>query len=46
MDLAIASAALGLPARPATLNIRHFAGIDELELVDWSASHLDPEERE
>ena len=45
MDLAIASVALGLPARLATLNIRHFARIDVLELVDWSAPHPDPEER-
>lgn len=45
MDLAIASVALGLPARLATLNIRHFARIDDLELVDWSTTHPDPEER-
>lgn len=38
MDLAIASIALSLPARLATCNMRHFAGIDELELVDWSGS--------
>ncbi len=37
MDLAIASIALSLPARLATANIRHFARVDELELVDWSA---------
>lgn len=46
MDLAIASVALGLPARLATLNIRHFARIDALELVDWSAPHHGREERE
>ena len=38
MDLAIASIALSLPARLATCNIRHFARIDDLELVDWSGS--------
>ena len=36
MDLAIASIALSLPARLATCNMRHFARIDGLELVDWS----------
>lgn len=36
MDLAIASIALGLPARLATANVRHFARIDDLELSDWS----------
>ena len=36
MDLAIASIALSLPARLATCNIRHFARIDDLELVDWT----------
>ena len=46
MDLAIASVALGLPARLATMNIRRFARIDDLEPVDWSAPHPDPEERE
>ena len=44
MDLAIASVALALPARLATLNIRHFARIDDLELADWSALHPDTEE--
>ena len=38
MDLAIASIALSLPARLATCNMRHFARIDDLELVDWSES--------
>ena len=38
MDLAIASIALSLPARLATCNIRHFARIDNLELVDWSGA--------
>ena len=38
MDLAIASIALSLPARLATCNMRHFARIDDLELVDWSGS--------
>ena len=41
MDIAIASIALSLPARLATANLRHFARIDDLELVDWSAP--DPE---
>ena len=36
MDLAIASIALSLPVRLATCNIRHFARIDDLKLVDWS----------
>ena len=36
MDLAIAPVALSLPARLATYNVRHFARIDDLELVDWS----------
>ena len=36
MDLAIASIALSLSARLATCNMRHFARIDDLELVDWS----------
>ena len=36
MDLVIASIALSLPARLATCNMRHFARIDDLELVDWS----------
>lgn len=36
MDLVIASIALSLPARFATCNVRHFAGIDDLKLVDWS----------
>ena len=36
MDLAIASIALSLPARLATANIRHFARIDDLDIVDWS----------
>ena len=36
MDLGIASIALSLPARLATCNMRNFARIDELELVDWS----------
>ena len=36
MDLIIASTALSLPARLATFNTRHFARIDDLELVDWS----------
>ena len=36
MDLAIASVALGLPARLATANVRHFARVDDLEIVDWS----------
>ncbi|MDE0262822.1 MAG: type II toxin-antitoxin system VapC family toxin [Bryobacterales bacterium] len=38
MDLAIASIALSLPARLATCKMRHFARIDDLELVDWSGS--------
>ncbi len=38
MDLAIASIALGLPARLATLNVRHFSRIDGLDVVDWSAA--------
>jgi len=42
MDLAIASVALSLSARLATLNIRHFARIDDLKLIDWSAPHPDP----
>ena len=37
MDLAIASIALSLPARLATCNMRQFARIDDLELVDWSS---------
>lgn len=37
MDLAIASIALSLPAQLATANLRHFAKVDDLELVDWSA---------
>ena len=36
MDLAIASIALSLPAQLATANIRHFARIDDLDVVDWS----------
>ena len=36
MDLAIASIALSLPARLATWNLRCFARIDDLELIDWS----------
>jgi predicted nucleic acid-binding protein len=36
MDLAIASIALGLSARLATANIRHFERIDDLAVVDWS----------
>ena len=36
MDLAIASVALSLPAQLATANIRHFARIDDLDIVDWS----------
>ena len=36
MDLAIASIALSLPARLASCNMRHFARIDDLKLVDWS----------
>ena len=36
MDLAIASIALGLQAQLATLNVRHFARIDDLDIVDWS----------
>ena len=36
MDLAIASIAIGLPARLATANIRHFARIDDIDTVDWS----------
>lgn len=36
MDLAIASIALSLPARLATWNLRYFARIDDLELIDWS----------
>ena len=36
MDLAIASIALSLPAQLATANIRHFARIDDLDIVDWS----------
>ncbi len=36
MDLAIASIALGLPAQLATANIRHFARIEDLDIVDWS----------
>ena len=35
MDLAIASIALGLPAQLATANVRHFARIDDLDVVDW-----------
>lgn len=35
MDLAIASIALSLPAQLATANIRHFARIDDLDIVDW-----------
>lgn len=42
MDLAIASIALGLPARLAAANIRHFARIEDLELVDWSVSRAPP----
>lgn len=37
MDLAIASVALSLPAQLATANLRHFARIDDLSLVDWTA---------
>ena len=36
MDLAIASIALSLPAQLATANTRHFARIDDLDIVDWS----------
>ena len=36
MDLAIASIALNLPARLATASVRHFARIDDLDIVDWS----------
>ena len=38
MDLAIASIALTLPARLATLNLRHFCRIDELQVDDWSVA--------
>ncbi len=41
MDLAIASVALTLPARLATLNVRHFARIDDLQVDDWAASASD-----
>ena len=41
MDLAIASVAVALPARLATLNVRHFSRIDGLELDDWSAGESD-----
>jgi tRNA(fMet)-specific endonuclease VapC len=37
MDLIIASVALTLPARLATSNPRHFARIEVLSVVDWSA---------
>ena len=37
MDLAIASIALALPARLATLNVRYFSRIEELQVDDWSA---------
>lgn len=36
MDLAIASVALPLGARVATLNVRHFARIPGLEVEAWS----------
>ena len=36
MDLAIASVAVGLSARLATLNVRHFSRIDDLQADDWS----------
>lgn len=36
MDLIIASIALTLPARLATMNARHFARIVDLRVVDWS----------
>ena len=42
MDLAIASIALSLPARLATANIRHFARIEDLDLVEWSVSREPP----
>ena len=35
MDLAIASIALSLPAQLATANIRHFARIEDLDVIDW-----------
>ena len=38
MDLAIASIALTLPARLATLNVRHFARIEDLDVDDWSVA--------
>ena len=41
MDLAIASIALTLPAQLATLNVRHFARIDDLHVDDWATSASD-----
>lgn len=38
MDLAIASIAMTLPARLATLNTRHFCRIDTLQVDDWSVA--------
>ena len=45
MDLAIASIALGLPAQLATANLRHFARIDDLDIVDWSEPETPPDLR-
>ena len=38
MDLIVASIALTLSARLATINTRHFARIEGLQVVDWSAT--------
>ena len=38
MDLIIASIALALPARLATLNARHFNRIEGLRIADWSTA--------
>ncbi len=41
MDLAIASVAVGLSARLATLNARHFSRVDDLQVDDWTAGESD-----